>query len=161
MDCAIHNYAKRVFTCSLSDFFHVKADPWRDEAWPIIKKSSRLVWLILTKPSVISGASISGAALLWCRSWLVREFGRGRRRVSPPTLFIVQSPEGMLDQSGQLKGSAVDGLVQGRCLVGDRDGLAPFEAGFHHATLAVVAALIAVVVAQVDLHSRDVIAQSA
>jgi protein gp37 len=53
-DCAIHNYAKRVFTCSLSDFFHVKADPWRDEAWRIIKKSSRLTWLILTKrPALI------------------------------------------------------------------------------------------------------------
>ena len=53
-DTHSHNYAKRVFTCSLSDFFHAKADPWRDEAWRIIRKSSRLVWLILTKrPALI------------------------------------------------------------------------------------------------------------
>ncbi len=54
-ECAVHDYAMRVFTCSLSDFFHVKADPWRDEAWEIIKKRSRLAWLILTKrPSLIT-----------------------------------------------------------------------------------------------------------
>ncbi|HTA22657.1 MAG TPA: DUF5131 family protein [Terriglobales bacterium] len=41
--------AKRVFTCSLSDFFHVKADPWRREAWAIIKRTPHLVWLVLTK----------------------------------------------------------------------------------------------------------------
>jgi len=41
--------AKRVFTCSLSDFFHVKADPWRKEAWSIIKYTPHLVWLVLTK----------------------------------------------------------------------------------------------------------------
>ena len=39
----------RVFTCSLSDFFHVKADPWRAEAWEIIKHTPNLTWLILTK----------------------------------------------------------------------------------------------------------------
>jgi protein gp37 len=39
----------RIFTCSLSDFFHAKADPWRAEAWQIIKHTPNLVWLILTK----------------------------------------------------------------------------------------------------------------
>ena len=39
----------RVFTCSLSDFFHAKADPWRADAWSIIKHTPHLVWLILTK----------------------------------------------------------------------------------------------------------------
>jgi hypothetical protein len=29
----------RMFTCSLSDFFHKKADPWRDDAWKIIKST--------------------------------------------------------------------------------------------------------------------------
>ncbi len=54
-ECAVNDYAMRVFTCSLSDFFHVKADPWRDEAWAIIKKRSRLAWLILTKrPELIA-----------------------------------------------------------------------------------------------------------
>lgn len=48
-DCIRNRYAKRVFTCSLSDFFHVKADPWRREAWAIIKRTPHLAWLILTK----------------------------------------------------------------------------------------------------------------
>jgi len=48
-ECTVNEYAKRVFTCSLSDFFHVKADPWRKQAWRIIKRTPHLVWLILTK----------------------------------------------------------------------------------------------------------------
>lgn len=39
----------RVFTCSMSDFFHQGADPWRAEAWGIIKACDHLDWLILTK----------------------------------------------------------------------------------------------------------------
>src|SRR3954462_9465422 len=46
---AIERDAIRVFTCSLSDFFHVKADPWRTDAWAIIRDCPNLVWLILTK----------------------------------------------------------------------------------------------------------------
>jgi len=43
--------------------------------------------------------------------------------------LLVQPPESVLNQSGQLIRSAVDGLVQTRCLVSDRDGQAAFEAG--------------------------------
>lgn len=39
----------RVFTCSMSDFFHRAADPWRQEAWQIIRDCQNLDWLILTK----------------------------------------------------------------------------------------------------------------
>ena len=39
----------RVFTNSLSDFFHAEADAWREEAWDIVKDTPNLVWLILTK----------------------------------------------------------------------------------------------------------------
>jgi protein gp37 len=39
----------RVFTNSLSDFFHAKADAWREEAWNIIREAPNLIWLILTK----------------------------------------------------------------------------------------------------------------
>jgi protein gp37 len=42
------NY-RRVFTCSLSDFFHAKADGWRDRAWAVMKYTPNLVWLVLTK----------------------------------------------------------------------------------------------------------------
>lgn len=39
----------RVFTCSLSDFFHPGADQWRSDAWAVIKSCQNLDWLILTK----------------------------------------------------------------------------------------------------------------
>lgn len=38
-----------VFTCSWSDWFHEDADPWRDEAWEVIRQRPDLVWQILTK----------------------------------------------------------------------------------------------------------------
>ena len=40
---------KRIFTCSMSDFFIQEADQWRDEAWKIIRKTPHHTWLILTK----------------------------------------------------------------------------------------------------------------
>lgn len=40
---------KRILTCSMSDFFHKDADEWRDEAWDIIRDTSRHTYLILTK----------------------------------------------------------------------------------------------------------------
>ena len=40
---------KLVFTCSWSDFFHEAADPWRYEAWAIIKRTPTLTYQILTK----------------------------------------------------------------------------------------------------------------
>ena len=39
----------RVFTCSMSDFFHPGADQWRDDAWQVIRECPNLDWLILTK----------------------------------------------------------------------------------------------------------------
>ncbi len=41
--------SERVFTCSLSDFFHEGADAWRDDAWDVIRSGQNLDWLILTK----------------------------------------------------------------------------------------------------------------
>jgi|SoiMethySBSTD1v2_1073268.scaffolds.fasta_scaffold03201_20 protein gp37 len=38
-----------VFTCSLSDFFIEEADPWRAEAWAIIRATPGLTYQILTK----------------------------------------------------------------------------------------------------------------
>lgn len=40
---------RRVFTCSMSDFFHPGADAWRSDAWQVIRESDQLDWLILTK----------------------------------------------------------------------------------------------------------------
>ena len=39
----------KVFTCSLSDFFHPEADDWRPAAWEVIRSCDALDWLILTK----------------------------------------------------------------------------------------------------------------
>ncbi len=39
----------RIFTCSMSDFFHPEADEWRPDAWRVIKACDWLDWLILTK----------------------------------------------------------------------------------------------------------------
>lgn len=39
----------RIFVCSWSDFFIVEADPWRDEAWRIIKACPTFTFQILTK----------------------------------------------------------------------------------------------------------------
>lgn len=55
----------RIFTNSLSDFFHADADAWRDEAWEIIRRTPHLVFLILTKrPELI-------------RSRLPKDWGNG------------------------------------------------------------------------------------
>ena len=50
-DCEARQMGERhrVFTCSMSDFFHPGADQWRPEAWDIIKRCPNLEWLILTK----------------------------------------------------------------------------------------------------------------
>jgi protein gp37 len=39
----------RVFCASLTDFFIQDADPWRDEAWKVIRECPNLDFLILTK----------------------------------------------------------------------------------------------------------------
>ena len=51
----------RVFTCSWSDWFHEAADPWRAEAWDIIRRTPRHTYLILTKrtPIITSHSSHS------------------------------------------------------------------------------------------------------
>jgi protein gp37 len=39
----------KVFTCSLSDFFHEGADAWRPEAWALIGRCPHLIFQVLTK----------------------------------------------------------------------------------------------------------------
>ena len=40
---------KLIFTCSWSDWFHKAADPWRAEAWEIIRATPQHTYQILTK----------------------------------------------------------------------------------------------------------------
>lgn len=41
--------ARRVFTCSWSDFMIEEADPWRDEAWDIMRRTPQHTYQVLTK----------------------------------------------------------------------------------------------------------------
>ena len=40
---------EKVFACSWSDFFIVDADPWRPDAWEVIRNTVNLIWIIPTK----------------------------------------------------------------------------------------------------------------
>ncbi len=40
---------QKIFTCSWSDFFIEDADPWRDEAWEVIRATPEFIYQILTK----------------------------------------------------------------------------------------------------------------
>ena len=60
----------RIFTCSMSDFFHPGADPWRAFAWAIIRECKHLDWLILTKrpeliPDRLPGDWATGYRNVW------------------------------------------------------------------------------------------------
>lgn len=73
--------SKKIFTCSMSDFFIEEADAWRPEAWEIIKNTPQHTYLILTKrvgrikrclptdwgegyPNVILGTSIEDQSVI-------------------------------------------------------------------------------------------------
>jgi protein gp37 len=61
----------RVFTCSLSDFFHKAADEWRDRAWETIRHTPNLTWLVLTKrPSLIASRLPKGWPEEFPNVWL-------------------------------------------------------------------------------------------
>jgi protein gp37 len=48
--------SEMVFTCSWSDWFHEDADPWRAEAWAVVRRCPNLIFQILTKrPQLIAG----------------------------------------------------------------------------------------------------------
>lgn len=40
---------KRIFVCSVSDFCHRDADPWRAEEWDVIRQCPRFTFQVLTK----------------------------------------------------------------------------------------------------------------
>jgi len=61
----------RVFTNSLSDFFHAKADRWRPAAWDVIRHTPHLVYLILTKrPELIAKRLPPDWGDGWANVWL-------------------------------------------------------------------------------------------
>lgn len=61
----------RVFTCSWSDFFIERADPWREEAWGIIRRTPHLTYQILTKrPERVLAHLPSDWGSGWDHVWL-------------------------------------------------------------------------------------------
>jgi protein gp37 len=64
---------QHVFTCSLSDFFHPAADPWRPAMWTTIRETPELTYQILTKrPERIRDNLPDGWHQLrgWANVWL-------------------------------------------------------------------------------------------
>lgn len=70
------------------------------------------------------------------------------------------APQSALDGSLQLSGCTADGLVKGGGLVRNGGGLASFEPDFHHAAFIIMAAFLAIQVAEVHLYPTDPIAES-
>lgn len=61
----------KVFTCSWSDFFIEEADPWRAEAWDIIRATPHLTYQILTKrPERIAACLPADWGGGWANVWL-------------------------------------------------------------------------------------------
>lgn len=60
----------RVFTCSWSDFFIEEADPWRDEAWEIIRQTPHLTYQILTKRPERMAGRLPWTTEPWPHVWL-------------------------------------------------------------------------------------------
>ncbi len=86
-EAAAEKKSRMVFTCSWSDFFIEEADPWRADAWKVIKDTPWLQWQILTKrvkrmndhlppdwgegyPNVWMGVSIESATYNWRADYL-------------------------------------------------------------------------------------------
>jgi protein gp37 len=55
-----------VFTCSWSDWFIEEADPWRAEAWDIVRRTPHLTYQILTKRPERIAACLPGD---WGHGW--------------------------------------------------------------------------------------------
>jgi protein gp37 len=61
-----------VFTCSWSDFFIEEADPWRAEAWEIIRRTPHLTYQIVTKRIERAGELLPwGNGEHWPNVWLI------------------------------------------------------------------------------------------
>lgn len=62
---------RKVFTCSMSDFFHPHADGWREEAWDVIRRTPQHIWQILTKrPQMIASRLPPDWGEGWDHVWI-------------------------------------------------------------------------------------------
>ncbi len=102
-----------IFTCSWSDWFHKAADPWRNEAWEVVRACPQHTFQILTKrpgriarhlpmdwgdgwPNVWLGVSVESSQFL-SRMRVLRDLPASLRFVSAEPLL---GPLGALDLEG-------------------------------------------------------------
>jgi protein gp37 len=103
-EAAIADHGRHlVFTCSWSDWFHPKADKWREDAWQVIRETPESTYQILTKrprlipsrlpadwgdgyPNVWLGVSIESAKWAY-RADLLREVPATVRFISAEPLL--------------------------------------------------------------------------
>jgi len=78
-----------------------------------------------------------------------------------PHQSVVQLPKGGVNGTHQLVDSTIDGLLHSRRLVAHRERLEPGETSLKEAALILCAEfLVAIFVAKVNFHPRDLIAES-
>ena len=109
---------RHIFTCSLSDFFIVEADPWRPDAVDIIYETPQHIYQILTKrparmvawalhhgwpPNAWAGTSIESRKYLHRADVL--------RKVPAATRFLSLEP--LLEDLGVLDLSGIAGVIVG------------------------------------------------
>lgn len=94
----------KVFTCSWSDFFIEEADPWREEAWDIIRKNPEFIWIILTKrPERIAECLPADWGQGWGNVWLmVSAENQARWNERVPIL---------LDVPAKIRGVSIEPLI--------------------------------------------------
>jgi len=62
---------RKIFTCSWSDFFIAEADPWRAEAWDVIRQTPQHTYQVLTKrPERIAANLPADWGAGWPHVWL-------------------------------------------------------------------------------------------
>jgi protein gp37 len=110
----------RIFTCSLSDWFHREADDWRSEAWHIIRDCPNVDFLILTKRAHrIKECLPSDWGNGWPNVWLGVSVGRKNsihrieklRHIPAKIRFI--SAELLLESLGEIDLSGIHWLIAG------------------------------------------------
>jgi protein gp37 len=90
-----------VFTCSWSDWFHVAADPWRDDAWNVVRECPNLTFQILTKRAERISANLpadwgAGYPNVWLGVSISEKSGQWRadelRQIPAHVRFISYEP---------------------------------------------------------------------
>lgn len=116
------NRQELIFTCSWSDWFHHDADPWRDEAWDLVRQTPNLIYQILTKrqedirsrlpkdwgedgyPNVWLGVSVEDQRFGLPRIDVLREI---------PAVVRFLSIEPLLEDLGEIDLTGIDWVICG------------------------------------------------